>query len=477
MNEGYSSDSAPLDPRFTTVPPQGQLIPQGQTQPGQPPVAPQGQSLSSQHQAVHLPRPQGAPVQTPEQPKAQSLMQPVYPERAHSHVSQSHESYREPTLPRRGTGKGLAFLVGLLGVLVGSALSVGILYVATSGFSFSGSVDTDSIVIDTTDTNMELPEAVATKVTPSVVNIDVYASSGGSSVLDDFLGDDGSSSAEEQTGLGSGVILTSDGYILTNYHVVEGADRFMVSLENEELEATLVGSDPSSDLAVIKVAAQGLTPIEIGDSDAVDVGEWIMAVGSPFGLEKSVSTGIVSALYRSTAMQSQAGLAIYANLIQTDAAINPGNSGGALVNSSGQLIGINTLINSTTGSSAGVGFAIPSNHAYAIAEQIMRGEEVKHPFLGISLYSVNASTAEELKVQVQSGAYIESVQPGSPAESAGLRAGDVITSLGNKNIKSSAELIIEIRGYEIGETVTLGVNRNGQALAVDVVLGSTTSSG
>lgn len=436
------------------------------------------------------------PTTTPPQAYAQA---PASTEPQYAHVSQAtapqageyqapyqqeHSYYQTQPMhaaappPKKQGGKGLTFLVGLLGVLVGACLSVGILYVATSGFSFSGTVDTSNIVIEPTGEDTELAEAVAAKVTPSVVNIDVYAAQA-TNPLEDFFGNGGSSedssSSTEKTGLGSGVILTSDGYIITNYHVIEGSDRLLVSIDDEQYEASIVGSDPSSDLAVIKVEASGLTPIEIGSSEDVSVGEWVMAVGSPFGLEKSVSTGIVSALYRSTAMQSQSGITIYANLIQTDAAINPGNSGGALVNSLGELIGINTLINSTSGSSAGIGFAIPVDYAFSVAEQLMNGNGVAHPFLGVTLYSVDASVAEQLGVSVDNGAYIESVQAGSPAEQAGLQPGDVITSVNSKQINTSAELIIEIRGREIGSAVNLGVNRAGTDIEVSVVLGSTTS--
>lgn len=383
---------------------------------------------------------------------------------------------------RQKTGRGLTFLVGLLGVITGAAISVTALYFATSGFSFSGQIETppsaDSpIIVQATDNATELAVAVAVKVIPSVVNIDVFATAAGS-LLNDFVNVDAEDieQAPEQIGLGSGVILTADGYILTNYHVVADGESFLVSLDNEVFEAVRIGEDPSSDLAVIKIEAMGLVPIELGDSDSVRVGQWVMAVGSPFGLEKSVSTGIISALYRSTAMQSQNGTTIFANLIQTDAAINPGNSGGALVNSMGQLIGINTLINTTSGSNAGVGFAVPSNYAWSVAQQIINGEEVRHPFLGITIYSVDASNAAELGVRVQSGAYVESVQPGSPAEIGGIEAGDVITSIGNTNITTSAELIIEIRkSYSVGSSVQIGINRNGQTHYLTVVLGSTTN--
>lgn len=396
---------------------------------------------------------------------------------------QSQQPAAAPTpQAQKRVGKGATFLVGILGVLVGAAISVGALFAATNGFSFTETVvSSGGITITPSSEDPSLAEVVAAKVTPSVVNIDVYTRQESLSLNDFFGGGSASnedrSDATEQTGLGSGVILTSDGYILTNYHVVEGGEKFMVSLDEEEVEATLVGSDPSSDLAVIKVEATGLTPIDIGDSDDVQVGEWVMAVGSPYGLEKSVSTGIVSALYRSTAMQSTSGTTIYANLIQTDAAINPGNSGGALVSNDGKLIGINTLINSTSGSSSGVGFAVPSNFAFSVAQQIIDGDEVAHPYLGVTLYTVDANVAQQLNLSVQNGAYVDSVEPGDPADQAGVRAGDVITSLDGTSISTSAELIIGLRSKTIGSTVTLEIARGSQTLTVDVVLGSTASTG
>jgi putative serine protease PepD len=206
-------------------------------------------------------------------------------------------------------------------------------------------------------------EEVAAKVTPSVVFIGVY------------LAEDSRSDADslEQGALGSGVIISSDGYIVTNYHVIEGASRLMAHVGGSTwAEAYIVGSDPASDIAVIKIDADGLTAIEVASSADVVVGNWVMAVGSPFGLENSVSAGIVSALNRSASAKTTGGQTInYSGLIQTDAAINPGNSGGALVDSSGRLIGINTLIATSSGSNSDLGFAIPSNQALEIARSII----------------------------------------------------------------------------------------------------------
>jgi putative serine protease PepD len=356
------------------------------------------------------------------------------------------------------------------------------MFAATDGFHFSNITNTvatqagGSTVINTTGTDVSLAEAVAAKTLPSVVNIDVYGASSGS--YGDSYGSSNSNSSDlEMYGLGSGIVLTSDGYILTNYHVVEEGQRFLVRFDKDtQLEAVIVGTDPSSDLAILKVEATGLVPIEVADSNNVAIGEWVMALGSPFGLEKSVSTGIVSALFRSTTMESTTGLNIYANMIQTDAAINPGNSGGALVNSEGKLIGINTLINSYSGSSSGVGFAIPSNYALNIAEQIMAGKVVEHAYLGVTLYSVDPGTAGGLGVSTDTGAYIDSVVAGSPAEAAGLKKGDVVVGFDDSTIASAGELIINVRGHLVGDKVKLAVNRSGEQITVDVTLGADSQS-
>ena len=235
------------------------------------------------------------------------------------------------------------------------------------------------------------------------------------------------------------------------------------------------GNDASSDLAVIKLKdadASKLTPIEIGDSSKLNVGEWVMAIGSPFGNEQSVSTGIVSALYRSTAMSSTNGNTIYANMIQTDAAINPGNSGGALVNDNGELVGINSLIESYSGSSSGVGFAIPVNYAKNIADQIIDGKTPVHPYLGATLSSVNALNARTNKLSTDSGAYVASVVEDGPAAKAGIQEGDVITKLGDDEITSADGLIIALRSHEVGEKVEITLMRGKEEKKVTVELGS-----
>lgn len=368
------------------------------------------------------------------------------------------------TVVKTKTKKLPVFVSSLAGLVVGAVLVIAL--VMTGAFRISdtnveapaiaNSGSTQNIQIDAEDTT--LAEAVSAKALPSVVSITAVNEASG------------------EGGVGSGVVLDTDGNILTNYHVIQGATTVSVSMnDGTSYEAEVVGEDQSSDLAVIRLQdadASALTPIELGDSDDLTVGEWVMAIGSPFGNEQSVSTGIVSALYRSTALPSTSGTTIYANMIQTDAAINPGNSGGALVNDNGELIGINSMIESYSGSSSGVGFAIPVNYAINIAEQIINGETPAHPYIGVTVTSVNAYAARKNNLSVNEGAYVNSVNADSPAADAGLKEGDIVTAVDDTPITSADGLIIAAREHAIGDTVTLTVVRDGKTMEVDVKLGS-----
>lgn len=363
------------------------------------------------------------------------------------------------------------FLLGFLGAVVACALAFGV-YSALGKNSSSVTLGSDGsgTNITVTGDDATLAEAVAQKALPSVVNINVYTAS--QSQVQGFMR---SSSTQEytQSSLGSGVILSDDGYILTNYHVIEGADKLQVVASGGEYEAKVVGTDPSSDLAVIKIEASGLPAVEIGSSSDLVTGEWVMAVGSPFGLEQSVSTGIVSAVSRSSSsLYSSESEAIYTNMIQTDAAINPGNSGGALVDKNGKLIGINTLIASTSGSSSGVGFAIPVDYAMKIAEQIIAGQTPSHAQLGVSLTTVNSSVAARYNLPVSEGAYVTRVASNSGASEAGITEGDIITKVGDSKVTSASDLIIAVRSHNPGDTVSVTFNRSGSEQTVDVVLGT-----
>lgn len=354
------------------------------------------------------------------------------------------------------------FLASFAGLVLGAVLVIalvmsGAFRITDSNIESTGG-NGSSQTIDINPEDTTLSEAVAAKALPSVVSITAQ-------------GED-----ENSGGIGSGVILDTDGNILTNHHVVAGATALVVNTDDgNSYEAELVGADESSDLAVIRLKefdAAKLTPIEIGDSDDIAVGEWVMAIGSPFGNEQSVSTGIVSALYRSTALQSTTGTSIYANMIQTDAAINPGNSGGALVNDEGHLIGINSVIESYSGSSSGVGFAIPVNYAIDIANQIIDGKTPVHPYLGVSLVSVNAYNARTNELAVDSGAYVAEVTADGPAAQAGIQKGDIVTAVDGEGIASADGLIIALREHEVGDEVTLTVVRGKEETEVKVTLGS-----
>ena len=419
------------------------------------------------------PTPQAPAGQAQPGPEAATPGAATQPQSADSAAAQTQTVAH--TVVKTKTKKLPVFLCSLAGMVVGAVLVVALIMTGalnvnrdagTATATSESSGGSQTIKIDAEDTT--LAEAVSAKALPSVVSITAWSSGSSENVMQ---GDD----SEASGSIGSGVVLDTDGNILTNNHVVEGATDITVSLNGESYEAELVGADTSSDLAVIKlkdVDAKSLTPIEVGDSDDLSVGEWVMAIGSPFGNEQSVSTGIVSSLYRSTALPTTSGTYIYANMIQTDAAINPGNSGGALVNDNGELVGINSIIESYSGSSSGVGFAIPSNYAVKIAKQIIGGKTPEHAYLGVRLGTVTASNARQNDLSVNEGAYVGEVIAGSPADEAGVEKGDVVTKVNDEQISSADSLIIALRSYDVGDTVTLTVQRGKNEKKIDVKLGS-----
>lgn len=382
---------------------------------------------------------------------------------------------------RKGMKTGVKAFIG---GLIGAALACVIVLGATGNLGNGGvTADTVNLGSDTNTTinvkgdDNTLAETVAQKDVSSVVCIYVYQKESGLSSFFGGVSGSDSGSTETESSLGSGVILSKDGYILTNYHVIEGASSLKVSVNGSMVDAKVVGTDESSDLAVIKVNATGLTPIEIGKSSDLKVGEWVMAIGSPYGMEQSVSTGIVSATNRSSAsLQASDSSAVYTNMIQTDAAINPGNSGGALVDSNGKLIGINTMIASNSDSNSGVGFAIPVDYAMQIAEQLMKGQTPSHAQLGVSMATVDSQTAKRYGLKVDSGAYVNSVSSGSGADKAGIQNGDIITKIGDTKITSATDAMVAVRSHNPGDKVTVEYNRNGESKSVEVTLGQDTSN-
>lgn len=315
---------------------------------------------------------------------------------------------------------------------------------------------------------------VVQTVAPAVVNIRVSQTVSSRAPYSDemfrrFFGlPDGQRNSREVQSAGSGVIVDAEeGYILTNHHVVEGADQILITLLNEEtLEAEIVGSDPATDIAVIRVDPENLVEIPFGESDDMLVGDYVIAIGNPFGLGHTVTSGIVSALGRTGISRNG-----YEDFIQTDASINPGNSGGALVNLRGELIGINSAIISRTGGNVGIGFAVPSELARSIMRQILDFGEVRRGLLGVSIQTIDAESASALGAQVDSGALVSAIEPGSAAEMAGIKVDDIIVRVNEDRIDNSRELANAIGLKGSGEDVEIEVVRNGDNRVINATLG------
>ncbi len=271
-----------------------------------------------------------------------------------------------------------------------------------------------------------------------------------------------------QFGAGSGFLISADGHILTNNHVVENAEKMTVTLaDNSKVEAKLIGTDPQSDVALIKIdVPQELPTLPLGDSDALDVGEWVIAIGNPFGLNQTVTVGVVSAKGR-----SRVGINEYENFIQTDAAINPGNSGGPLLNIYGQVIGINSALYSRTGGYMGIGFAIPINMVKSIEDQLQKHGKVTRGWLGVIIQDVTQELAESFGLKRAEGILVSEAQPDSPAAKAGIKQGDVILKLDDTTLKDVADLRNRIALTIPGTTVTLQIIRGGTTMDIDVMIG------
>ena len=288
-----------------------------------------------------------------------------------------------------------------------------------------------------------------------------------------FFGDRGTEQAPSPTrqGLGSGVIVREDGYILTNHHVIDGADQIEVDLnDHRSLQAQVVGSDPPSDLAVLKVNASGLPTLALGDSDRTRVGDVVLAIGNPLGVGQTVTMGIISAKGRQTGLSNGS----FEDFLQTDAPINRGNSGGALVSTNGELIGINSQILSPSGGSIGLGFAIPSNMARSVMDQLINTGKVRRGQLGIVVLEIPSVEASKLGVTQGPGVVVYQVQAGSGAERAGLRQGDVISSLNGQAVTDPNTFRNAIAATPPGTEVTLAVKRDGSERQVRATLGEFT---
>ena len=314
--------------------------------------------------------------------------------------------------------------------------------------------------------------AAAKTASPAVVSINTSRAAARNPHADDpwfkfFYGDQGR--AEPQGGLGSGVIISADGYILSNNHVVEGADEVKVSITagGEEFIAKVIGADPQTDISILKIDAKDLPPITMTDSDNLQVGDVVLAVGNPFGVGQTVTMGIVSATGR-----GQFGIVDYEDFIQTDAAINPGNSGGALVDAEGRLVGINTAIISRSGGSMGIGFAVPINMARRVMDSIMRDGRVTRGFLGLSLApEITPSMAKKFALKDRAGALVNDVMGDTPAGQAGIEPGDVVVEFNGRKVPDSRQLRLWVSQTPPRTKVSLKLNRNGKERAFNLTLG------
>ena len=317
--------------------------------------------------------------------------------------------------------------------------------------------------------------SAAKKAMPAVVNIFTSKKSEPRPLhpfMDDplfrhFFGDQFEDEQRSDNSLGSGVVVSPQGYIITNHHVIEAADEIEVALaDGRTMPATIVGTDPETDLAVLKVEATNLPAITFADPDKYSIGDVVLAIGNPFGVGQTVTQGIISALGR-----SHLGINTFENFIQTDASINPGNSGGALIDTSGNLVGVNSAIYSRSGGSMGIGFAIPVSLAKQVMEQIIRQGSVVRGWVGIEAQDITPQLAESFRLSHTQGSLIAGVLPDSPAKKAGLKPGDILLEINGNKVVNSSSMLNLIAGLQPNDKAILKIARNQRELEVEVVIG------
>lgn len=336
--------------------------------------------------------------------------------------------------------------------------------------------------IEILDRSAKAFASVVKDVKPAVVHISVESTVSANPEMEQFFNHpfferffgpqfqnpDSQPRKRQQYGAGSGFIISDDGHILTNNHVVENAEKITVTLsDNQKIDAELIGTDPQSDVALIKInVSDPLPTIPLGDSEAIEVGEWVIAIGNPFGLSQTVTVGVVSAKGR-----SRVGINEYENFIQTDAAINPGNSGGPLLNIHGEVVGINSALYSRTGGYMGIGFAIPINMVKSIEDQLQKHGKVTRGWLGVAIQDVDENLAESFGLEKAEGILVSETQPDSPADKAGIKQGDVLLSLNDVGLKDVADLRNRVALIIPGTEVTLHLIRDSKPLDIEVKIG------
>ncbi len=372
---------------------------------------------------------------------------------------------------------GKSFVVGLTALAL--AVAVGSVWTAERGNAASAAVP--ALASPARDAGLAAMPAggtfapVVKKAAPAVVSIQSERTAKVSmpqSPLDFFFGPQGPPEETErrQRGMGSGVIVSADGYVLTNHHVIEDAEKVKVILSDErELDAKIVGTDAKTDIAVLKIEAGDLPVLQLGNSDSIEVGDIVLAIGNPFGLGQTVTMGIVGATGRQFGiMARQQG---YEDFIQTDAAINPGNSGGALVNANGDLVGINTAILSRSGGNQGVGFAVPINLAHHVMTQLMEKGRVVRGYMGVGITDISAALAEKLGAPDSRGSVVSSVEPDGPADKAGFQEYDVIRQVNGQDVRDTRDLRLKVANTPPGEKVEVAVLRDGKLQNLTITLG------
>jgi serine protease Do len=389
-------------------------------------------------------------------------------------------------------------VLGLLTLFVGG-LFLGVALIIKTDFDNSLVAENnrpEEIISDRDSVDLEVQSLesafirVAEEVGPAVVSIQsertelisrgmIQSPFGGNNLFEHFFKDFFGEMPQREhrsLGLGSGIIIDKSGYILTNQHVIDKAEKITVTLsDGRDFGAELIGQDYRSDLAVLKIEAKDLTSAKLAGRNNVRIGQWAVAIGNPFGFavdspEPTVTVGVISALRRSLPATEYRDR-IYSDLIQTDAAINPGNSGGPLLNLKGEVIGINVAIYTTTGGSQGVGFAIPAEQARYVMDRLIKGEEVEYGWLGIQIQDLNQELAEYLGLEDNKGALIAKVIDPSPAQSAGLKEGDVVRELDNERVEGKNDLLYKVLHQEAGSKIELKIVRDKQPLIVKVQLG------
>jgi serine protease Do len=385
------------------------------------------------------------------------------------------------------TRKSLKPLVWSVLLLGGSVLTMATGFAVNSAENGNGTqnaplhvqVDNSPLTRDVKEGNSFAP--IVKKVAPSVVKISVTMKGSDNPLANSdmdffrrFFGEDGLRQmnpgrlhAPAEHGLGSGVIVSPDGYILTNNHVVNNATEIQVALnDGRQFTAKVIGSDPKTDVALIRIKADNLPALTLADSDKIEVGDVVLAIGNPFGIGQTVTKGIVSAKDRTTSGDMDE------DFIQTDAAINPGNSGGALVDTEGRLVGINSAILTHSGGNQGIGFAVPSNLCRWVMDSLVQNGRVDRGFLGVMIQNLTPDLATAFKLDRTTGALVGDVSPGSPAEKAGLKSGDVITQVNGQPIEDASQLKLRVAESMPGSKVQLAVNRNGETKSFEVTLGN-----